>query len=127
MEFLIIVAATFLLLWLLFIRPQQRRVREHQRLVESLQVGDEVVLTAGIFGKITALRPEELELEVSPGVELRVARPAVLRKVETLSEALGDDTDAVVEADSGATGEPTPPDAGRTPPPGRDAPPGDQP
>ncbi|MFP3899625.1 MAG: preprotein translocase subunit YajC [Acidimicrobiia bacterium] len=126
MEFLIVLAATFLLLWFVFIRPQQRRVREHQRLVASLQVGDEVVLTAGIFGRITALGAEEVDLEVSPGVELRVARQAVLRKVETLPEPPVDDADAGVEADRGAGGEP-PPDAGPTRPPGRDAPPGDQP
>lgn len=126
MEFLIVLAATFLLLWFVFIRPQQRRVREHQRLVASLQVGDEVVLTAGIFGRITALGAEEVDLEVSPGVELRVARQAVLRKVETLPEPPVDDADAGVEADPGAGGEP-PPDAGPTRPPGRDAPPGDQP
>lgn len=83
MQALIVLAITFALLWVLFILPQQRRVRAHQQLVSGLDEGDEVVLTAGIYGRITALGPEELSLEVAPGIELRVARQAVLRRVET--------------------------------------------
>jgi preprotein translocase subunit YajC len=82
MEALIVLALTFGLLWVLFLLPQQRRVRAHQRLIASLEEGDEVILSAGIFGRITTLGSEELALEVAPGVELRVARQAVLRRVE---------------------------------------------
>jgi preprotein translocase subunit YajC len=82
MEPLIVLALTFALLWLLFIRPQQRRVRGHQALVASLEPGDTVVLTAGIYGRIIDLGPEDMTVEVAPGVELRVARQAVLRRVD---------------------------------------------
>jgi preprotein translocase subunit YajC len=95
---LVILAVTFVLLWLLFIRPQQRRVREHNVLVASIQPGDEVVLSAGIFGRIVELGPEEMTLEVAPGVELRVARQAVLRRVED-ARASGPE-DAVDESDT---------------------------
>lgn len=94
---LIVVAVTFVLLWLLFIRPQQRRVREHNALVASIQPGDEVVLSAGIFGRIVELGPEEMTLEVAPGIELRVARQAVLRRVEN-ARATGPE-DALGERD----------------------------
>jgi preprotein translocase subunit YajC len=82
MEALIVLTLSFGLLWVLFLLPQQRRVRAHQQLVATLEEGDEVVLSAGIFGRITRLGPEDLDLEVAPGVELRVARQAVLRRVE---------------------------------------------
>jgi preprotein translocase subunit YajC len=82
MEALIVLVLTFGLLWVLFLLPQQRRVRAHQQLVASLEEGDDVILSAGIHGRITSLGPEELSLEVAPGVELRVARQAVLRRVE---------------------------------------------
>ena len=82
MEPLIVLAVTFALLWLLFIRPQQRRVRGHQSLVEALQTGDEIVLTAGIYGRIVDLGPEDMQVEVAPGTTLRVARQAVLRRIE---------------------------------------------
>jgi preprotein translocase subunit YajC len=82
MEALFVVAATFVLLWVLFILPRQRQVRAHQQLVASLEAGDEVILTAGIFGRIVSVHPEEVSIEVAPGVDLRVARQAVLRRVE---------------------------------------------
>lgn len=82
---LIVLAVTFVLLWLLFILPQQRRVRAHQVLVASVEPGDEVILSAGIYGRIVDLGPEEMTLAVAPGVELRVARQAVLRRVEDVT------------------------------------------
>jgi preprotein translocase subunit YajC len=82
MEPLIVAAVPLILLYALFIYPQQRRVRTHHQLVASLAEGDEVVLSAGIYGRIVRLGPDDLSLEVAPGVELRVARQAVLRRVE---------------------------------------------
>jgi preprotein translocase subunit YajC len=79
---LIVLAITFVLLWVFFIRPQQQRVRGHQQLVASLEVGDEVVLSAGIYGRIVDLGPEDMWVRVAEGVVLRVARQAVLRRVE---------------------------------------------
>jgi preprotein translocase subunit YajC len=98
MEPLIVLAVTFVLLWALFILPQQRRVRAHQALVASVQPGDEVVLSAGIYGRIVDLGPEDMTLAVAPGVELRVARQAVLRRVEDATGA-GDERDQRDERD----------------------------
>ncbi len=77
-----ILVITFALMWVLFILPQQRRVRAHQALVRSVAVGDEVVTAGGLYGRITAMDDEVLRLEVSPGVELRIARGAITRKLE---------------------------------------------
>jgi preprotein translocase subunit YajC len=106
MQALIVLAVTFLLLWVFFILPQQRRVRAHQQLVAGLEEGEEVVLTAGIHGRITELGTEDLLLEVAPGVELRVARQAILRRVQhadadaqPAAEAAGE---AVTNGDSAA-------------------------
>lgn len=97
MQAFLILAVTFGLLWVLFLLPQQRRVRAHQQLVASLQEGDDIVLTAGIFGRIVSLGPDEMSVEVAPDVELRVARMAVLRRVENAlpdaSPATREDTD----------------------------------
>ena len=100
MQALLILAVTFGLMWVLFLLPQQRRVKAHQQLVATLQEGDDVVLTAGIFGRITDLGPEEMLVEIAPSVEIRVARMAVLRLVEdTTSASLSDhdDEDALAE------------------------------
>lgn len=134
MEPLIVLAVTFVLLWVIFILPQQRRVRAHQALVASVQPGDQVVLSAGIYGRIVDLGPEDMTIEVAPGVELRVARQAVLRVVEDATAALAaghddaagapqddvDGLDDVPEPTAGdgadAPGAPDPDDRGPTAP-----------
>jgi preprotein translocase subunit YajC len=107
MQALIVLAVTFVLLWVFFILPQQRRVRAHHQLVAGLEEGDDVVLTAGIYGRITELGAEDLLLEVAPSVELRVARQAVLRRVEMVeadADAPVPAADAVTNGDSAGDG-----------------------
>ena len=108
MQALIVLAVTFVLLWVFFILPQQRRVRAHQQLVAGLEEGAEVVLTAGIHGRITELGAEDMLLEVAPGVELRVARQAVLRRVDTvdLDAHPAPSAEAVTSGDSAGDGQP---------------------
>lgn len=68
----------------LLIRPQRRQVAAHQALMASLAVGDEVMTMGGIFGRIRNLEADVVDLEVAPGISLRVARTAISRKVEGL-------------------------------------------
>lgn len=76
---IIVLAVTLGLTWLLFILPQQRRIRAHQAVVARLQVGDEVMTTSGMYGTITALDDETASLEIAPGTTVRFARGAVAR------------------------------------------------
>ncbi len=82
------------LMWLLLIRPQQARVRKQRELVASIQVGDEVLTLGGIIGTVRVLGDEELRLEVSPGVELRLLRGAVSRRLEPDADAAADEPPA---------------------------------
>lgn len=75
--------------WLLIIRPQSRRNRELISMQQSIAVGDEVMLTSGIQGTVRGLGDDTFELEVSPGVVLRVARGAVGRIVARDDEPAG--------------------------------------
>lgn len=68
-------------MYLLVIRPQQRRVRDHASFVSSLRYGDDVVTAGGIFGTITSLSDDTVSLEVAPGVSLKVLRSSVTRTV----------------------------------------------
>lgn len=108
MEALLVLAVTFLLLWLLFIRPQQRRVREHQALVDALQPGDRIVLTAGIHGRIVELDPRLMTVEVAPGVRITVERRAVLRLVDEDDEVDGVDEEAAAAGDEAPMGDGAP-------------------
>lgn len=84
----------FALMWLLLIRPQQARVRKQRELVASIEVGDEVLTLGGIVGTVRVLGDEELRLEVSPGVELRLLRGAVSRRLEPDAGAAADEPPA---------------------------------
>ena len=66
-----------LLFWLLLIRPAQRRQREMRQMQSSVAVGNEVMLTSGIYGTVRTLDDDRVEVEVSPGVVLTVARGAI--------------------------------------------------
>ncbi len=94
---------TFGLMWALLILPQQRRMREHQAVVASLQVGDEVVTAGGVYGTITSVDEDTLAVEVAPGVVLRVLRSAVSQRIAPDEGELEDDvteprTDGVTES-----------------------------
>jgi len=78
---LVIVPVLLLLLYAIVIRPQQLRVREQHAVVSSLVVGEDVMSTAGIIGRITALDDDVATLEVAPGVEIRMARLAIARRM----------------------------------------------
>jgi len=66
-----------LLLWLLLVRPQARRQRELARMQSALEVGDEVMLTSGVFGTVRALDQGVAQVEIAHGVTIRVARGAI--------------------------------------------------
>jgi len=92
MQALIVLTLSFGLLWVLFLLPQKRQVRAHQQLVADLDEGDDVILSAGIYGRITRLGVDDMDVEVAPGIELRVARQAVLRRAESTGTATAADS-----------------------------------
>ncbi|MFC3568432.1 preprotein translocase subunit YajC [Paracoccus sp. TOH] len=67
----------FVIMYFLMIRPQQKRMKEHRALIEALKKGDEVVTQGGLVGKITSIRDNELEVEIAPGVKVRVIRSTI--------------------------------------------------
>ena len=76
MEFLPIIGIA-LLFWLFIIRPASRRQKELSRMQSSLSVGDEVVLTSGVYGVVTGLENDRVQLRIADGVVIEVARGAI--------------------------------------------------
>jgi preprotein translocase subunit YajC len=74
---LIVIVALLALMWLLLIRPQRKRQQAQQELVGSVQIGDEIVTAGGIYGTISAVRESEIDLEIAPGTNVRIARRAI--------------------------------------------------
>ena len=63
--------------YFLMIRPQQKRVKEHQQIIESLKKGDEVETSGGIIGRIIEVGEEFIRLEVAENVQLKVRKKSV--------------------------------------------------
>lgn len=64
----------FVIFYLLMIRPQQKRVKEHQAAIAAVRKGDEVVTGGGIRGKVTKVSDDEAEVEIASGVRVRVVK-----------------------------------------------------
>ncbi len=82
MPSLIIIVVLFALFWVLLIRPQRRRGMEQRELLESLEPGDEIVSTGGLFGVIKSIDGDELHVEIAEGLVVRMAKRAVAGLVE---------------------------------------------
>jgi preprotein translocase subunit YajC len=67
----------FVIFYLLMIRPQQRRVKEHQASIAAVKKGDEVVTGGGIRGRVTKVGDDEAEIEIAQGVKIRVIKSTI--------------------------------------------------
>jgi preprotein translocase subunit YajC len=72
-------------MYFLLIRPQRRRQRSQAAMQSSIDIGDEVMTTSGLYGFITGFDGDIVWLEIDDNVQIRVARAAVQRKVDTAS------------------------------------------
>lgn len=68
--------------WFLVIRPARKRQQEMTRVQSSVDVGSQVMLGSGIYGTVTAVADDTVQLEIAPGTSVKVARQAVVRVVE---------------------------------------------
>lgn len=106
---LIVIVAMFALLWLFLIAPQRRRMQDQRKLIQGIDVGDEILTVGGIIGRVRAEQgDEELLVEIAPGTEVRVSRRAVAailppeddveEEVEEEAEEEAEDEPASLEA-----------------------------
>jgi preprotein translocase subunit YajC len=76
----------FVIMYFLLIRPQQKKVKEHQAMISALRRGDEVVTAGGLIGKITKVKDDaEVEVELVTGMKVRVVR-ATIAQVRSKTE-----------------------------------------
>ncbi|MHB1324171.1 MAG: preprotein translocase subunit YajC [Coriobacteriia bacterium] len=79
---LLSLAVIGLAFYLIMIRPQQKRQKEHQALMASLQVGDRIVTIGGVYGTIASIDDGRVGVEVSTGVVVEFDRAAIARRLE---------------------------------------------
>jgi preprotein translocase subunit YajC len=78
-ESLIPLLLIFGIMYFLLIRPQQKKLKEHQAMVQALRRGDQVITQGGVVGKVTKVKEDsqEVEVEIAAGVTVRVIRSTI--------------------------------------------------
>lgn len=67
----------FVIFYLLLIRPEQKRRKEHQNMVTGLAKGDEIVTMGGMLGKITAVGDNFLTVQIAKDIEIKIQKMSV--------------------------------------------------
>ena len=79
-------ALVFVVMYFFMIRPQTKRQKELRKFQESLQKGDKIVTTGGIYGKIWEVRDQYIIIEVDDNVKIRCDKSAILRDPSDLQQ-----------------------------------------
>lgn len=77
MESFILIIVMLVFFYFLLIRPQQKRQKKHQELIGNLKMGDEIITSAGVFGKITEIKGNTVMVEVAKGTKIKVLKSYV--------------------------------------------------
>lgn len=80
--FLVLMGAFYFLI----IRPQQKRVKQHAKLISEIKAGEKVITIGGLYGQITALKENVVTLKLADKIEIKIARDAIARRQEDAEE-----------------------------------------
>ncbi len=67
--------------WFFIIRPQQKKIKEHQELLKNIRRGDTIVTSGGLIGKVVKVNGDDLTVELAEDVRVKVRRPYVAEVV----------------------------------------------
>ena len=80
----------FAIFYMLMIRPQQQRVKQHQAEIAAVKKGDDIVTGGGIRGRVTKVSDDEAEIEIAQGVRVRVIKSTITQVVKPNSKPAND-------------------------------------
>ena len=87
-------ALIFVIMYFLILRPQQKRVKQHQALIKAVRRGDTVITNGGLIGKVTkVIDDDQIEIEIADDVRIRQMRQMVT-DVRAKGEPVKDDAAA---------------------------------
>ncbi len=80
----------FGIMWFFLIRPQQKKMKDDEKMRSELRRGDQVLTQGGLIGKVTKVKDgDELEVEIAQGVKVRMTRAAVVQVMSKTEPAEG--------------------------------------
>ncbi|MFQ5559746.1 MAG: preprotein translocase subunit YajC [Nitrospinota bacterium] len=71
------IIAMFAIFYFILIRPQKKKQTEHQKMLDELKDGDNIVTSGGLYGTITKLKDDILTVQVAENVRVKIARSSV--------------------------------------------------
>lgn len=74
---LVQLALIMLIFYFLLVRPQQKKIKEHNEFVDNLKIGDRIITNGGLYGKVAKTNGMEITLEVAENVKVVVDRMSV--------------------------------------------------
>ena len=88
------IVALFALLYFLFIRPQQKRQKEHQKMISELKVNDEVITAGGILGTIVKIKEDTVMLRLIDNVKIELLKTAITQVTKKADAKAENDANA---------------------------------
>lgn len=73
----------FVIFWVLMIRPQQRRMREHQATIAAVKKGDRVVTGGGLIGRVTKVTDDQVEVELGQGLKVNAVKATLSQVLDS--------------------------------------------
>ena len=80
----------FVIFYLLLIRPQQKRMKEHQAQISAVKKGDRVVTGGGLLGRVTKVGDTEVEVEIAPNVRVQAVKSTLSQVVDPTAKPAND-------------------------------------
>lgn len=77
-----------ILFYFMIVRPQKKNAAKHQAMIEGLSQGDEIITSGGIYGTITNIDDDTVQVKVSAESELKIAKKAIaMKKVDSTTNS----------------------------------------
>jgi preprotein translocase subunit YajC len=89
-NFLMPMVLIFGIFYILVLRPQNRRVKEHRAAINAVKKGDDVITGGGIRGRVTKVGDEEAEVEIANGVRVRVVKSTLTQVLTSNAKPAND-------------------------------------
>ena len=80
----------FLIFYMLMIRPQQRRAKEHAAQIGAVKKGDEVITGGGLRGRVTKVTDTDVEVEIAQGVKVRAIKSTLSQVLQPAGKPAND-------------------------------------
>jgi preprotein translocase subunit YajC len=81
----------FVIFWFLLIRPQQKRMKDHQAQITAVKKGDRVVTGGGLIGKVTKVGDNEVEVELGQGIRVQAVKSTLSQVIDPAAAKAAND------------------------------------